>query len=630
MAELNRNGAEIRLNEMDASMEFVRGSAVFRFEGNGFAVGEVKCDGDTIRYTLSSPRFPLAVHAILRFASDGYPELRLSAEGPMPDAFEYPGALIPEKGDLALIPAGEGFAFPVDDPSIPILPERAWFGTQVWHMALIASLRGEAWIALAPEEGVDASVRNERRKEGLLHSQLCWEAQQGEWGYERAVRFLAGDSGGLNAFCGAYRAFRESLGQVVTLREKREKVPQLDRLIGASDFWIWPDNYENFMYGTEDNADLTPGAPDILRIAEELKAGGCRKALMGIFFAGDRSVAREITERTGFLSAKYDNMEDELPGDVAPLISPARIRECDYTARRMRYWPADTVRCAEGGFALAWALRGRDGVMHYQNRTCPYFVEKYTREEVPDAARRYGFSAWFFDVMGCGSSECASPEHPLTRRECVSKRQDALRVLAESGLISGTEEGAEPYLSSFCYCEGKMSPALYRINYRESGRRKAHLYTPEEHEKVFDAFMLNPRYRIPLWELVYHDCAVSYWYWGDSSNCCPELLPLRDLFNVLYGQPPLYSFHVSDWTEWKDRLLESALRASRTAELTGYERMLSFEYLSKDRLVQRTAFANGVSVMVNFSEKEFCLKSGRVLPPMAELIEDTKEFQMEK
>ena len=624
MPELKHNDSKIRLNATDASIEFVRGSSVFRFAGNGFAAGNVEYDGERIRYLLSSPRFPLAVSAVLGFAADGNPELRLSAEGPMPEPFEYPGALIPEKGDLALIPAGEGFAFPVDDPSIPVLPESAWMGSQTWHMALIASLRGEAWIALAPEEGVDASVRHER-KDGLLRTQLCWQAQRNEWGYERIVRFLAGDSGGLNAFCGAYRAYRESLGQVLTLREKREKVPQLDRLIGAADFWIWPDNYENFMYGTEDNADLTPAAPDILRIAEELKAGGCKKALMGIFFAGDRNAAREIAERTGFLAAKYDNMEDELPGDVAPLISPARIRECDYTERRMKYWPRDTVCNVDGGFAGAWALRGRDGVMHAQNRTCPYFVEEYTRTEVPAAARRFGFGAWFFDVMGCGSSECFSPEHPLTRRECVSNRRAAFRVLADNGLISGTEEGAEPYLSSFCYCEGKMSPAFYRINYRESGRRKAHLYTPEEHEKVFDAFMLNPQYRIPLWELVYHDCAVSYWYWGDSSNCCPELLPLRDLFNSLYGQPPLYSFHVSDWEKWRNRLLESAARASRSAERTGYERMVSFEYLDSDRLVQRTTFANGISVTVNFSEKEVCLESGQTLPPLTDLIESQNE-----
>ncbi len=625
MPQLAGRKSVIRLDTADGSIEFRCGSALFRFAGNGFAVGEVDCDGESMQYLLSSPRFPLAVRAVLRFATDGNPELRLRAEGPMPLSFDYPGALLAQRGDVALFPAGEGFAFPVDDPSLPLLPESAWMGSQTWHMAMIASLRGEAWVALAPEEGVDASVRNERL-EGLLRTQLCWEAQQGEWGYERVVRFLGGDSGGLNAFCAAYRRFRESLGLVTALREKRKRLPSLDRLIGAPEFWIWPDNYENFMYGTAENAELTPAAPDLVRIAEELKAGGCRKALMGIFFAGDRSAAREITERTGFLTAKYDNMEDELPGDVAPLIPPARIRECDYTERRMKYWPGDTIRNGDGGFAGAWALRGRDGVMYSQNRTCPSFVEKYTREEVPDAARRYGFSAWFFDVMGCGASECASPEHPLTRRECVRNRRAAFRVLEENGLIAGTEEGGEPYLSSFCYCEGKMSPALYRINYRESGRRKAHRYTPEEHEALFDTFMLNPRYRIPLWELVYHDCAVNYWYWGDSSNCCPELLPRRDLFNVLYGQPPLYSFSVSEWPVWKARLLESAARASRSAERTGYERMLSFEYLGGERLVQRTTFANGVSVTVNFSEEKFRLESGRTLPPGTEWIEDRMEF----
>ena len=56
----------------------------------------------------------------------------------------------------------------------------------------------------------------------------------------------------------------------------------------------------------------------------------------------------------------------------------------------------------------------------------------------------------------------------------------------------------------------------------------------------------------------------------------------------------------------------------------GYARMCSFESLSPDRLVQRTKFANGVSVTVNFAEKEFRLESGRILPPMRELIEYQK------
>jgi len=35
-------------------------------------------------------------------------------------------------------------------------------------------------------------------------------------------------------------------------------------------------------------------------------------------------------------------------------------------------------------------------------------------------------------------------------------------------------------------------------------------------------FQLGQSYRLPLFELVFHDCIVSYWYWGDYSNKLPR------------------------------------------------------------------------------------------------------------
>ena len=620
MMELTRNDRTISLNEADSSLTLRCGEAVFRFTGNGFAAEAVRREAGELRFRLRGPQLPFPLEATLRFADDGNPELRLAGDGPLTAAVEYPGALLPEPGDLALIPAGEGFAFPVDDPSIPILPECSPLNSQSWHLAFVASLRREAWIVSAVESATDAQVRHERR-DGLLLSQLGWLPECGQWGYERAVRFLSGDRGGLTALAAAYRRYRDAPGPVESLREKRRRLPQLDRLIGAPEFWIWPDRYEEFMYGSRDDAELQPIAAELIKIAGEIRTSGCDRALIGIFFAGDCAAAREIAETTGFLTAKYDNLEDELPGTLAPLIPPERIRECDYTARRMTAWPRDTVRDESGNYAQAWALRGRDGLMHNQNRVCPQFAPEYTRTEVPLLARAYGFEAWFFDVMGCGAMECRAPEHPLTRRESIRKRREAFQILGDTGLVSGTEEGCESYAGACCYNEGKLSPARYRINYRESGRRKAHCYTPEEHEETFDRFLLNPRYRIPLWELIYHDCMVSYWYWGDSSNCCPELLPLRDLFNLLCGQPPLYSLHVADWERQKPLLLESAKRASAAARLTGYEKMTAFDWLDAEKLVHRTRFANGVTVTVNFSDRAFRTGSGQTVPPRDFLLE---------
>ncbi len=614
-ASMLSHGASSVELKADASITIRCGEASFTYGGNGFTAREISADQTCIDFHLSSADQPVGVRARLAFSREGDPELKLlpapdqAFEGP---AFRYPGSLEVKKGDEALFPMGEGCAFPVDDPAVTPIPAHVALNSGSWHLAMIGHLRGKAWTVMAVERAFDASVANERR-EGLLVSQLEWEPERGgKWGYGRTVRFLVGATGGLNQLCARYRTYREGLGPVATLKEKKARVSNVERLIGAANFWIWPDRYEDFMYGKDPNAALKPAADDLLRLAKELKAGECERAIMGIFFAGDCSAAGRIVAETGYLVTKYDNMEDELPGDLVSLIPPARIAANDTIARRAKYWPNDTAVTADGSYARAWALRGTDGVMHDQHRTCPSFAPKYTQAEVPTLAREYGFNAWFFDVMGFTAMECYSRQHPLTRAESVTVRQKAFDILAENNLVSGTEEGVECYLNSFCYEEGKMSPRLHRINYKESGRRKAHQYTAEEHERPFDTFMLNPKYRIPLWELIYHDCSVNYWYWGDSSNCCPELIDRRDLFNALYGQPPLYSFHVSDWPKLKDAVLKSIPRATRVAQATGYARMTAFDYLTPDRLVQRTTFDNGVKVIVNFSDKDVEIEGQRL------------------
>ena len=201
MMELTRNDRTISLNEADSSLTLRCGEAVFRFTGNGFAAEAVRREAGELRFRLRGPQLPFPLEATLRFADDGNPELRLAGDGPLTAAVEYPGALLPEPGDLALIPAGEGFAFPVDDPSIPVLPECSLLNSQSWHLAFVASLRREAWIVSAVESATDAQVRHERR-DGLLLSQLGWLPECGQWGYERAVRFLSGDRGGLTALAG--------------------------------------------------------------------------------------------------------------------------------------------------------------------------------------------------------------------------------------------------------------------------------------------------------------------------------------------------------------------------------------------------------------------------------------------
>ncbi|HEO72016.1 MAG TPA: hypothetical protein ENN80_12190, partial [Candidatus Hydrogenedentes bacterium] len=116
-------------------------------------------------------------------------------------------------------------------------------------------------------------------------------------------------------------------------------------------------------------------------------------------------------------------------------------------------------------------------------------------------------------------------------------------------------------------------------------------------------------YRVPLYELVFHDCVVTTWYWGDSSgffyDLAPELSDRKDLFNILYGTAPLMWADEKGygWDRHRARFLQTYRRACRFHEVVGFDELLGHEFLSDDHALQRTRFASGATAVVNFSDE---------------------------
>jgi hypothetical protein len=128
-------------------------------------------------------------------------------------------------------------------------------------------------------------------------------------------------------------------------------------------------------------------------------------------------------------------------------------------------------------------------------------------------------------------------------------------------------------------------------------------------------FQLGHAYRLPLWELVYHDCVIAQWYWGDYNNKLPALWDKRDLFNALYGTPPMFMFNRQLWESNKDRFVASYKATCPIARATGYAEMTDHRFLTPDRSVQQTAFANGITVTANFGDAPYRLPDGAEIPP---------------
>ena len=112
---------------------------------------------------------------------------------------------------------------------------------------------------------------------------------------------------------------------------------------------------------------------------------------------------------------------------------------------------------------------------------------------------------------------------------------------------------------------------------------------------------LGPEYRVPLYELVYHDATVTSWRWNDNSHKQPATWARKDLFNALYATAPQWNLDGPTWTRLRDRFVSSYQALTKVLRDVGYSEMLDHRFLDEARQLQETRFANGSSVIVNFS-----------------------------
>jgi len=236
----------------------------------------------------------------------------------------------------------------------------------------------------------------------------------------------------------------------------------------------------------------------------------------------------------------------------------------------------------------------------------------YARQRVPAELERSPYHCRFIDTTTAAPwHECRDPNHPMTRTQSKQWKMELLRYMSEDQkLVTGCETGHDASVPFLHYFEGMLSLGPYRVP--DSGRHMDEIWTNVP--ALVAKFQLGHEYRLPLWELVYHDCVVAQWYWGDYNNKLPGLWDKRDLFNVLYGTPPMFMFDRRLWAREKDRFARSYANTCPYVRRVGYSELTDHRLLTPDRAVQQTVFANGMRVTVNFGATSFVRPGGAVLP----------------
>ena len=258
---------------------------------------------------------------------------------------------------------------------------------------------------------------------------------------------------------------------------------------------------------------------------------------------------------------------------------------------------------ANGNWIRGWRVDGKQGEPYYCAVLCDRLAPDYARRRIAEELKTKPYRCRFIDTTTASPwRECYSPDHPVTRTESRRSKMDLLALVGSKyKLVCGCETGHEAAVPYVDYFEGMLSLGPYRVP--DSGRDMQRIWT--EVPEVITKFQLNEKYRLPLWELVFHDCVVAQWYWGDYNNKLPPIWDKRDQFNALYATPPMFMFNAKMWQEQKERFVKSYKASAAITRGTAYSEMTDHRFLTPDRSVQQTRFANGVVVTVNFGDKPY-------------------------
>jgi len=538
----------------------------------------------------------------LRFTMGPLPaDLRIEVETDTEKAigevyYPYPFALDENEGFLVL-PRNNGVIYPVKD--ITVRDERlpVYGGIHMPWFGAVGVQKGYIGIFETP---FDASIQVMRvpyqNRDNLINIIYpVWQPSRGKFAYVRRMLYHFISEGGYVALAKRYRKYAIEIGRFKSLRAKLKDDPDVDKLIGAPDFW--PIGYGFGPITKEDRVYM----------AKEFQNLGVKKLL---FSSEQDPEAIEEIKKLGYLVSRYDQYDDLYPPSVLATLG-GRKPAADF--------PEDCVKLPGGSLMKAWQPRTLKGILQGY-KICPSQGYDHASRSIPEELKTKKYNTRFIDIVTAGTlNECYDEKHPLTKQEWMEYRLKILKLCYEYPLVVGAENGMDwaiPYVHFF---EG-MAGTTTRLP--AAGHHLTEYIPPTEE---YLKYAVGAYHRVPLWELVYHDAVVSTWYWGDNSNRLPELWHKKDLFNILYGTAPMYLWGKEDFDAMKHAIVKSYKRVCPIVEKVGYAEMVSHEFVTSDHKVQRTIFQDGnkkVTITVNFGEQVYVTAEGERIRPLDHVVKE--------
>ena len=239
-------------------------------------------------------------------------------------------------------------------------------------------------------------------------------------------------------------------------------------------------------------------------------------------------------------------------------------------------------------------------------------MEKRVRENMKNVP----YSYYFVDCDAYGEVyDDYSPLHRASQADDVRARNDRLAWIRDTfGLVVGSEGGSSYAAGVIHVAEGMFGPVFGwgdpDMRDRDSDYYLGQYYPPDG-PKVFvkqvpmkeqyQYLYYDPRFRLPLYEIVFHDSVVTTHQWANGSLKYNNMLDTVALTELLYMVPPLYHMNLDEFDKHREIMKMHYEFFSPLHRKVGFAQMTDFNWLSADRMLQRVVFDKRVELVANFS-----------------------------
>ncbi|MGA2063984.1 MAG: DUF5696 domain-containing protein [Thermoguttaceae bacterium] len=408
----------------------------------------------------------------------------------------------------------------------------------------------------------------------------------------------------------AYRPLARAKGWLQTWADKRKSQPAVDRLFGASDFKpfvlsrVLPSS--RFSRDGKEHVHLGFTFDEVAQCAEHWR--------------NDLGIDRAFVVLAGWINRGYDvGHPDVLPaapecgGNEGLIRAAERIKACGYLFGLHDNYQ-DMYEDAPS-WGQQWLNKDSHGVARKGGnwnggqawQVCAIKqAELAARPEtnLPEIARLFGPTIYFIDtVFAWGLVTCEDPAHPMTRLDDLRWKTRLCLLAKQHFGLFGSEEGREWAVPCADYLEGIFSHQtdsppgsvipLFPLVYGDCVQIMTHQSNrigPGDEKKVADHILFA---QMPLPQFGPH----LYWKraTGQGVNMTPPAPRVKDLGAGKFAGE-LWSRGDRGWGEHlspEDRVIKNTWEVlSPLNAITAERPLANHEFLTSDRLVQRTRFGD--------------------------------------